>query len=90
MGGRGPKAPPITCADLCSLCAECNVRAEADLQREAIAYGWKIPRSTFVSASEAPIYDKVTANWWLLDAVGGRKRITLVQALELQRRYLGD
>lgn len=75
MGGVGPTGTPLTLADGCALCADCNARAESDLQRDALAHGWKIPRSCPIPATQIPVYDALTGNWWLLDESGGRSWI---------------
>lgn len=90
MGGRGSKSPPLTCADLCALCAECNRRAEADLQQVAILCGWKIKRHTQAQARDIPVYDRVTGNWWVLHDDGTRTRVSLDKALGLMNKVYGD
>ena len=73
MGGVGPTGRTLTLASGCALCAECNTRAEGDLQSEALRHGWKVPRSCPVPDNLIPVFDALTGNWWSLDDDGDRE-----------------
>ena len=73
MGGLGVKAVRLTPADALALCADCNARAESDLQDEALRCGWKVPRFSPTPCHEIPYFDRLTGNWWLPNKEGRRK-----------------
>lgn len=73
MGGLGDKHESLSCADGLLLCMTCNREAEASMQRDALRFGWKVPRNTEVPLEIIPYYDRITGNWWLANATGGRK-----------------
>lgn len=83
-GGRGAKAPELTTADGVTACLTCNMRFEADLQRKALALGWKLRRNRGgMTATELPFYDSNTAAWYLPDTQGYRAEVLAVEAVEL-------
>jgi hypothetical protein len=71
-GGRGTKATPVTAADGVTACHTCNSRFEADLQGEALRFGWKIRRNRIIAAHEIPYFDYSAMEWYVPDVVGGR------------------
>lgn len=64
MGGSKALDRP---ANIMVLCSDMNSRIEsdADLAEQARAYGWKLHR--WQSPEAEPIYDRATAQWYLLD-----------------------
>lgn len=88
MGGVGATGPPLTPADGCGLCLDCNVGAEGSLQDEALNRGWKIRTSSSVPSREIPYYDAMTDNWWLPDDEGEREWIPADRAVRLVARGL--
>lgn len=52
--GMGGSKIPLTFADGITACLPCNQRFESDLQQEALAYGWKVPRWVN-DASKVPV-----------------------------------
>jgi hypothetical protein len=80
MGGVGPTAAPLTLADGCALCWDCNNRAESDLQQDCLEHGWKVRRFCSIPTTRIPVYDALTGNWWLLDESGGRSWIAPADA----------
>jgi hypothetical protein len=71
MGGRILR-PSIT--ELLTLCSTCNTQAEAGMQREALASGWKVRR--WVRIPDAvPVFYTLERTWHLLLANGTRQPI---------------
>ena len=64
-------------------CATCNPAYEAQMQAEALACGWKIPRWVQRQglAARVPVFVKWAGQWVALTEDGQRESITAVEAL---------
>lgn len=90
MGGAGKKAAPLTPADGVTACVPCNGRFEADLQREALKRGWKVPRSTPIPCDQIPYFHSPRGIWVLPDRDGGYRVLSRrVATAMLADGYLG-
>jgi len=79
--GMGGSKIPLTPADVCTLCLDCNTRAEADLQGKSLRHGWKVRR--WAAATTVPVYDAAAKAWFLLGPEWDRTEIAEAGALEL-------
>lgn len=68
VGAGGSKLPP-TFADGLAACAICNMRFESDLQDEAIAKGWKVPRKV-ADPARVPYFHALAGRWFVLSDDG--------------------
>lgn len=72
MGGRILR-PSIT--ELLTLCSTCNTQAEAGMQREALASGWKVRRWVRNDPGVVPVFYTLERTWHLLLGNGTRQPI---------------
>lgn len=85
MGGSKHRVP-LTAA--LTLCAICNAMCEAEMQRSALAWGWKVRR--FVSnAANVPVFYRWKRTWCLLDGSQAIE-ITEREAMALMRQIYGE
>lgn len=87
VGAGGSKIKPTVPEGL-TLCAICNAMCEAEMQRSALAWGWKVRR--FVSnAGNVPVFYRWKRTWCLLDGQQAIE-ITSREALALMRQIYGE
>lgn len=87
--GMGGSQRPPTYVDGLAACSAHNARFEADLQREALLYGWKVQR--WVSRPErVPVLYWEPRQWCVLTLDGSREFITADIARELMGAVYGD
>lgn len=85
MGGS-KIAPTVT--EGLTLCMICNAMCEAEMQRVALANGWKVKR--FVSnPANVPVFYRWRRTWCLLDG-NQAIEITAREALALMRQVYGE
>lgn len=89
MGGIGDKHEELSLADGLALCGTCNTEAEGSMQRDALRFGWKVPRNCPIPCNFIPYYDRITGNWWLADMVGERRWVDPGWAAAEVRATLG-
>lgn len=90
MGGIGPKHDKLGGPDGIVLCNDCNVRAEGDLQDEALTKGWKVPRNTKYPLSWIPVFDTATKKWWVLNEDFQRSHLSHDAAMKRMRLSLAS
>lgn len=88
VGMGGSKAVPLI-YELLTLCAEHNARAEGDLQRRALACGWKV-RRWVADQSLVPVYVVWARTWFRLTREGLRVPVGDADAAVMMRSVYGD
>ncbi|MDJ1371769.1 hypothetical protein [Gulosibacter molinativorax] len=71
-----------------TMCTVCNNMAEAELQRSALAWGWKVPRWV-KNAANVPVFYRWKRTWCLLDGLQAIE-ITAREAMALMRQLYGE
>ena len=88
VGMGGSKIAPMITESL-TLCGDCNVRCERDLQTMALVYGWKVRR--FVSdAGLVPVFFPHRQGWARLTKGGEALPIHATEAAEMMRAVYGE
>lgn len=80
-GMGGSKVKPLPHEGL-TACLPCNESFEADKQSDALYWGWKVRRFCPVAVDVVPVYYRIEAAWFLLNADGSRDRINEATANE--------
>ncbi|MFD4957116.1 HNH endonuclease [Microbacterium sp. NPDC058389] len=87
VGAGGSKVRPDA-HELATACALCNMRFESDLQRQALAAGWKV-RSWVPDPGQVPMFNKPRSAWGLLTPEGGVALLSPAAAVAQMREVYG-
>lgn len=86
--GMGGTSKPVSPAGGIVLCSLCNERTEADMQTDALRFGWKV-RRWIDRPTRVPVYSLIDRTWWHLDDHGSRERLDDYEAEHLMRLAYG-
>ena len=85
MGGR--KRRP-THSELVTSCMKCNQSYEADMQTEALSFGWKVPRNIGdKKVADFPVYYPLEQSWFLLNDDATRTLISLSEVEAFRKEW---
>lgn len=85
MGGSNHRP---TEAELVTACVTCNQRFEADLQIEALIYGWKVKYAG--RETQVPVFYAWRGAWGLVDGHGGVRWLSELDAHRRMFKVYGD
>jgi hypothetical protein len=88
VGMGGSKLLPLI-ADLVTACSVHNAAFEADLQADALRFGWKV-RSWVLFPELVPVFYRRERRWCRLSVEGVRFRVTEVLAMQMMQDVYGD